>query len=186
MSRFKGSKTVAWALVLGLGVSASALAQVSVATSDRLQMRAGGRYIAATVEGENILGADLQLQRYGSELRGRAFDAPVSIAFDEGGVTGTIGTAPVRLYVRQAEQGVIAQGLFAGRQSDLRVNPTEIEGRIGSCNYDLTLAGSFYSGFRTCGGSSVPIPTTLQVPEGLVDYPESAKVAVLGLVLGAR
>jgi hypothetical protein len=187
VSHFKGSRKGAWAVVLGLGLAAApALAEVTVTATDRIQLHAGSRVIEAKVQGDRIFGSEIQIQRYGDEVRGRAFNAPIRLGFEQGRVTGSVGSAPVRLNLSQAEQSVTARGLFAGQQSDLRVDATSITGRIGRCDYDLTLAGTYYSGFRTCGGASVPIPTTLEVPEGLTDYPEGAKVAVLSLVLAGR
>jgi len=181
-------KTVGAALaILGLGLGAPVgAATVTVSSQDEIQVHAGDRVVEAKIAGDKLFGAQVQVQRYGSELRGRAFNTAVQLEFNPGKVTGQVGSRPVNLQVRQNGDGVDVNGLFAGNLSNLRIRPTALSGRMGRCDYDLTLAGTHYEGWRRCDGEGVPVPASLQLPEALASLSDSEQVAILGLVLSGR
>jgi len=184
-SSSKRIRAVVAMLGVGLGLPAAALT-VTVSQKEELQLHAGDTVIEAKLSKDGLLGPNVQVQRYGSAIRGRAFNAPVSLQVTEGRVSGQVGSRPVNLQVNQSNDGVDVNGLFAGQLSNLKIRPTALSGRIGHCDYDLTLAGDHYSGFRTCDGQGFPIPTTLQLPSGMSSLSDAQQVAFLGLLLSKR
>lgn len=175
------------AAVVGLGLAVPALAvPVTVSSTSEIQLHAGARVVEAKLTPDGVLqGPTIQVQRFGSELRGQAYRIPVRLSLSDNAVNGQLGSTPVQLQLTQdAQQGVTARGLFGGAQSDLRIQPDALKGRIGRCDYDLRRSGDYYSGMASCRG--LPVMTSLTLPQGMSALPTAEQVAILGLVLSPR
>ncbi|MGK3993016.1 hypothetical protein [Sorangium sp. So ce1024] len=153
-------------------------------------LAATGELVSADIEPGRVLGPDVNLGVYASDsgrggeaVRGVAFDKAVSVTTTGEGATGVVGGSPLDLSVTRAETGLHARGLVAGALSDYRLDEQQLTGVIGRCSYELTRAGRYYEGARSCGGP--PHQVTVLLPRGLSSWSDAALATTLGLLLGA-
>lgn len=150
-------------------------------------MRTEDGVAEARVSRSEVSGADIQLTRYESSLRGRAFGRSVELYWSEdqvrGSVTPTDGqTRPIDLIVEQEDDLIEIRGLYAGRQGTMTIKPGVLEGTMGACTYGLRSDGGAYFGQTTCGG--VPVQTVVSLPPILVTLPPVEIAAYLAVFLG--
>lgn len=157
--------------------------------SEFLLLTARGELVSADFEAERVLGPDVSLSLYGrgdgragQAIRGIAFGRTVSITVDDQGATGVVGAMPLSLSVTRANTGLRARGLVAGALTDYRLDERQLTGVIGRCNYELTRAGRFYEGSRSCGDR--PHRVTVRLPRALPTWSDAARAATMALLLG--
>ncbi|OJT20519.1 hypothetical protein BO221_31465 [Archangium sp. Cb G35] len=165
-----------WSSVLGLGllVGGVALAEgTSVISVDlpydnyNLQLR-----------GADIVSRDLQLQRVGTELRGRALGSVAQLTLKKDGVSGAVGTSPVNLKVRTEGDTLLAEGGFIDGPVTLRFSPKELHVYISQCRYELAFAQGVYEGRRSCDSRLLP-PVRFSVPPDLRERSPAEQAALL-------
>ncbi|WP_437729836.1 hypothetical protein [Sorangium sp. So ce1335] len=153
-------------------------------------LAATGELVSADIEPGRVLGPDVNLGVYaadsgrgGQAVRGVAFNQTVSVTTSGQGAIGIVGGMPLELSVTRAETGLRARGLVAGALSDYRLDERQLAGVIGRCSYELTRAGRYYEGARSCGGQ--PHQVTVLLPRALSTWSDAALATTLGLLLGA-
>lgn len=124
---------------------------------------------------------DFALARTGGEIRGRANGVPVVVAFqaDEGG--GVYRGAPFQVKVERTPNGLQVNGLLGGAISNFVVTTDRINGRIGTCGWDVRWNGSVYSGSRACGSRIDPISVSL--PSTMASWSDVEVAGALGILM---
>ena len=124
---------------------------------------------------------DFALARTDGEIRGRALGTGVVIGFhgDEG--VGVYRGAPFQVKVERTPAGLHVNGLFGGVLSDFDLSTDRINGRIGSCGWDVRWNGSVYSGSRGCGTRIEPISVSL--PATMASWSDVEVAGGLGLLM---
>jgi len=161
------------ALVLMLGMGATAAAEVTVSEKAPLLLRVGEREMRIRILPQSISGGGLQLRRTPLTLSGTLHGQPVELAWNEDGeITGRVAGEPVKLQALSlaTQSGMSVAGWFGEDPAELALTPMVITGSVGGCGYSLPLAGVGYSGWRTCGEATrgPPVPVMLRLPEELV------------------
>ncbi|HEY1905578.1 MAG TPA: hypothetical protein VGG91_06025 [Myxococcaceae bacterium] len=124
---------------------------------------------------------DFALARIGGEIRGRANGVPVAVGFqaDEGG--GVYRGAPFQVKVERTTTGLQVNGLLGGSISNFEVTADRINGRIGTCGWDVRWNGTVYSGSRACGSRIEPISVSL--PATMAGWPDVEVAGALGILM---
>jgi len=124
---------------------------------------------------------DFALARTDGEIRGHALGVPVVIGFsgDEG--AGVYRGAPFQVHVERTPAGLHVTGLLGGALSNFDVSTDSINGRVGSCGYDVRWNGSFYSGSRACGTRIEAVSVSL--PATMARWSDAEVAGCLGLFL---
>jgi hypothetical protein len=124
---------------------------------------------------------DFALARSDGEIRGRALGVPVVIGFsgDEG--AGVYRGAPFQVHVERTPAGLHVTGVLGGALSDFDVSTDRINGRVGSCGYDVRWTGSYYSGSRACGTHIEPV--SVSMPATMARWSDAEVAGCLGLFL---
>lgn len=151
-------------------------------------LRAGGRFLYVEASPDNLLGPEINVDRTTSPddrgLRGRAYDLPVNLSFDEGRVRGIAGTSPFNLDVRRENGALVAEGLIYGQLADLRLDEEKLTAQIGACGFDLSRSPRspyYYVGMAACGR---PVTQAIvRLPAELLRWDDPDLVAALGLLL---
>ena len=161
------------ALVLMLGMGATAAAEVTVSEKAPLLLQVGERELRVRILPQSISGGGLQLRRTPLTLSGTLHGQPVEFAWNEAGeITGRVAGEPVKLQALSlaTQSGMSVAGWFGEDPAELALTPMAITGSVGGCGYSLPLGGSGYSGWRTCGEATrgPPVPVSLRLPEELV------------------
>ncbi|PTL84503.1 hypothetical protein [Vitiosangium sp. GDMCC 1.1324] len=140
--------------------------------------------ITARVNEDSVSGPDVQLNRDGKTVRGRAFGQTVFLGLNGQELGGTVGSELTRMSFEDKGGTTRARGTFYGRLAELNLSPESLTGTVGRCGYDLkaTQEGS-YVGSRSCGGSPER-PVTLEIPPALAKQGTAMTLATLALILG--
>jgi hypothetical protein len=177
-------------VVLVLGMSPLAAAEVTVSVREPLLLQVGERQLELRIEPESISGAGLQLRRVEGGLSGTLEGQPVELRWDEtGDITGRAAGQSVDLTAvpLAAQSGLKMSGWFGGDTAELALTPTAMSGSVGGCGYSLSLAANRYSGWRTCDATrGPPVPVTLRIPANIVPLGAAEEGALLALLLSAE
>jgi hypothetical protein len=124
---------------------------------------------------------DFSLARTGGEIRGRANGVPVNVGFqgDEGG--GVYRGAPFSVKVARTPNGLQVNGLLGGAISNFEVTADRINGRVGTCGWDVRWNGTVYSGSRACGSRIEPVSVSL--PATMASWPDAEVAGALGMLM---
>jgi hypothetical protein len=162
----------------------AAAASVTASESERtISLRAGDGVLLADLDGGRLTGPQVELTRDHQRVFGKLHERRADVTWQRGRVTGFLGTRRVRVEVLQHRAGFQAVGEFGGEPIELRVSPSRILGEVAGCEYALTAAAEQYRGWRDCGGTPVPVATTLRFPEALKHAPDAEAAALLILFL---
>jgi hypothetical protein len=157
-------------------------------TEDTFQIGGQADHWGVRVTDDQILGIqpDFALARTDGEIRGRALGAPVVVGFHGEEGAGVYRGAPFQVKVERTPAGLHVNGLFGGAISDFELSTDRINGRIGTCGWDLRWNGSVYSGSRGCGMRIEPISVSL--PATMARWSDLEVAGALGILMnvGAR
>jgi hypothetical protein len=132
-------------------------------TVDTFEIGGQADHWGVRVTDDEILGIqpDFALGRSNGEIRGRAAGVPVVVGFsgDEG--VGVYRGAPFQVRVERTPSGLLVNGIFGGAISSFELSTDRINGRVGTCGWDVRWTGSYYSGSRGCGERIEPISVSL-------------------------
>ncbi|HET9035308.1 MAG TPA: hypothetical protein VFN45_03860, partial [Myxococcaceae bacterium] len=132
-------------------------------TVDTFEIGGQADHWGVRVTDDEILGIqpDFALARSNGEIRGRAAGVPVVVGFsgDEG--AGVYRGAPFQVKVERTPAGLLVNGIFGGAISTFELSTDRINGRVGTCGWDVRWTGSYYSGSRGCGSRIEPISVSL-------------------------
>ncbi len=175
------------AVVVLLGLGPPAAAQVTVSVREPLLLQVGERRLQIRVGSQSISGSGLELRRVPEGLRGTFKGQPVDLKWNgDGDITGRAAGASVELTAvsRAPQPGLTLRGWFGADTAELTLTPTAISGSVGGCSYSLPMAGTHYSGWRTCDVTrGPPVPVTLRIPEDAVPLGLAEEGALLALLL---
>jgi hypothetical protein len=136
-------------------------------TVDTFEIGGQADHWGVRVTDDEILGIqpDFALGRSNGEIRGRAAGVPVVVGFSEDEGAGVYRGAPFQVKVERTPAGLLVNGIFGGAISTFELSVDRINGRIGTCGWDVRWTGSYYSGSRGCGTRielvSVSLPATM-------------------------
>ncbi len=152
-------------------------------TEDTFQIGGQADHWGVRVTEDEILGIqpDFALARTDGEIRGRALGVPVVVGFhgDEG--AGVYRGAPFQVKVERTPAGLHVNGLFGGAISDFELSTDRINGRIGTCGWDVRWNGSVYSGSRGCGARIEPVSVSL--PATMARWSDLEVAGALGILM---
>jgi hypothetical protein len=175
------------AAVVLLGLGPPAAAQVTVSVREPLLLQVGERRLQLRVGSQSLSGSGLELRRVPDGLRGTFKGQPVDLKWNgDGDITGRAAGASVELTAvsRAPQPGLTLRGWFGADPAELTLTPTAISGSVGGCSYSLPMAGTHYSGWRTCDATrGPPVPVTLRIPEDAVPLGLAEEGALLALLL---
>jgi hypothetical protein len=83
--------------------------------------------------------------------------------------------------VERTPAGLRVNGLFGGAISNFELSTDRINGRIGTCGWDVRWNGSVYSGSRGCGTRIEPISVSL--PATMARWSDVEVARALGLLM---
>jgi hypothetical protein len=152
-------------------------------TVDTFEIGGQADHWGVRVTNDEILGIqpDFALARTDGEIRGRAVGVPVVVGFDQNEGAGVYRGAPFQVKVERTPAGLQVNGLVGGAISSFELSTERINGRIGSCGYDVRWNGSFYSGSRGCGSRIEPVSVSL--PATMASWSDVEVAGALGLLL---
>ena len=152
-------------------------------TEDTFQIGGQADHWGVRVTDDQIFGIqpDFALARTDGEIRGRAMGVPVVIGFHAEEGAGVYRGAPFQVRVERTPAGLHVSGLMGGALSDFDLSTDRINGRIGSCGWDLRWNGSVYSGSRGCGTRIEPISVSL--PATMARWSDLEVAGALGLLM---
>jgi hypothetical protein len=152
-------------------------------TSDTFEIGGQADHWGVRVSDDEMLSIepDFALARTDGEIRGRALGIPVVVGFqgDEG--AGVYRGAPFQVHVTRTPAGLHVTGILGGALSDFDLSADRINGRVGSCGWDVRWTGSFYSGSRACGSRIEPVSVSL--PATMARWSDVEVAGCLGLLL---
>jgi hypothetical protein len=152
-------------------------------TTDTFEIGGQADHWGVKVTDDQILGVepDFALARTDGEIRGRASGVPVIVGFqgDEG--AGVYRGAPFQVRIDHTPNGLLVNGIFGGAISTFEISTDRINGRVGTCGYDVRWNGEFYSGSRGCGSRIEPISVSL--PATMARWSDVEVAGALGLLL---
>jgi hypothetical protein len=159
------------ALVLMLGMGASAAAEVTLSDRAPLLLRVGERELRVRILPQGLSGGGLQLRRTPQGLTGTLHGQPVELAWNEAGeISGRVAGESVKLLALSlaTQSGMSVAGWYGEDPAELSLTPMAITGSVGGCSYSLPRAGTGYSGWRTCDATrGPPVAVALRLPEEL-------------------
>ena len=152
-------------------------------TVDTFEIGGQADHWGVRVTDDQILGIqpDFALARTDGEIRGRAVGVPVVVGFHEDEGAGVYRGAPFQVKVERTPAGLRVNGLFGGAISNFELSTDRINGRIGSCGYDVRWNGTVYSGSRGCGSRIEPVSVSL--PATMARWSDVEVAGALGLLL---
>jgi len=152
-------------------------------TVDTFEIGGQADHWGVRVTDDQILGLqpDFALSRTDGEIRGRAVGVPVVVGFHEDEGVGVYRGAPFQVNVQRTPAGLQVNGLFGGAISNFELSTERINGRIGSCGYDVRWNGTVYSGSRGCGNRIEPVSVSL--PATMARWSDVEVAGALGLLL---
>ena len=152
-------------------------------TTDTFEIGGQADHWGVRVTDDQILGVqpDFALARTDGEIRGRAMGVPVVVGFHEDEGAGVYRGAPFQVKVERTPAGLRVNGLFGGAISDFELSTDRINGRIGTCGWDVRWNGSVYSGSRGCGTRIEPISVSL--PATMAHWSDVEVAGALGLLM---
>jgi hypothetical protein len=124
---------------------------------------------------------DFALARTDGEIRGRALGVPVVVGFNGDEGAGVYRGAPFQVHVERTPAGLHVSGIFGGALSNFDLSTDRINGRVGSCGYDVRWNGSEYSGSRACGTRIEPVSVSL--PATMARWSDVEVAGCLGILL---
>ncbi|RPH71312.1 MAG: hypothetical protein EHM78_07875 [Myxococcaceae bacterium] len=132
-------------------------------TVDTFEIGGQADHWGVRVTDDEILGIqpDFALGRSNGEIRGRAAGVPVVVGFSEDEGAGVYRGAPFQVKVERTPAGLLVNGIFGGAISTFELSVDRINGRIGTCGWDVRWTGSYYSGSRGCGTRIEPVSVSL-------------------------
>lgn len=132
-------------------------------TVDTFEIGGQADHWGVRVTDDEILGVqpDFALGRSNGEIRGRAAGVPVVVGFSEDEGAGVYRGAPFQVKVERTPAGLLVNGIFGGAISTFELSVDRINGRIGTCGWDVRWTGSYYSGSRGCGTRIEPVSVSL-------------------------
>lgn len=152
-------------------------------TMDTFEIGGQADHWGVRVTDDQILGIepDFALARADGEIRGRAVGVPVVVGFqgDEG--AGVYRGAPFQVKVDHTPNGLLVNGIFGGAISSFEISTERINGRVGTCGWDVRWTGKYYSGSRGCGSRIEPISVSL--PATMARWSDVEVAGALGLLL---
>lgn len=152
-------------------------------TTDTFEIGGQADHWGVRVTDDQILGIqpDFALARTDGEIRGRARGVPVVVGFHEDEGAGVYRGAPFQVKVERTPAGLRVNGLFGGAISDFELSADRINGRIGTCGWDVRWNGTVYSGSRGCGSRIEPISVSL--PATMASWSDVEVAGALGLLM---
>jgi hypothetical protein len=132
-------------------------------TVDTFEIGGQADHWGVRVTDDEILGVqpDFALGRSNGEIRGRAAGVPVIVGFSEDEGAGVYRGAPFQVKGERTPAGLLVNGIFGGAISSFELSVERINGRVGTCGWDVRWTGSYYSGSRGCGSRIEPISVSL-------------------------
>jgi hypothetical protein len=172
------------AAILALLASVSCAPEPAPA-SDDVVLRAGSASATARMTSTGLHGANVNVELFGTELRGHFNREPVSLTIDEDASTvkGLLGPEPVNLRVRTDDRGLHINGLFAGSIADYGIDSQGLAGQIGRCSYSLRTSAGVFRGERRCAYQDRNERVEVQTPPGMTDLPPPRYAALMSLML---
>jgi hypothetical protein len=160
---------------------------VAGAPGDEVVFSAPRTGVTLKLKGNTVSSSSINVSKIeGNTLRGNYRTYTVDLHFSDDRVYGMVGGTQLNLKVRMAEEGIKVDGTFKGVTSHFRVGYGVLDGRIGSCRYNLVAESDTYEGTRTCDGG-VPENVSLKFPKKLTQRPPSEFIAFLAVtMLGQR
>ena len=152
-------------------------------TVDTFEIGGQADHWGVRVTDDEILGMqpDFALARKDGEIRGRALGTAVVVGFRDEEGAGVYRGAPFQVKVERTPAGLRVNGIFGGALSDFELSTERINGRIGTCGWDVRWNGSFYSGSRGCGTRIEPISVSL--PATMARWSDVEVAGALGLLM---
>jgi hypothetical protein len=151
------------------------LASASPAAGDDLRLRSGGRLTTVSFQGDQVVGPRVSFLHQPGLLRGAGLE--LRVRGDK--VIGHTNTAPVTLELERMEDGFHVRGSVGWKYVDFALSRKSLEGRFGSCWYQLAWDGSRYDGLGGCGGSWA----YLELPVTLTSWNDADVMTMLALLL---
>ncbi len=131
-----------------------------------------------TIDGDRMFGPQIEIARYGTEYRGRAFGRIVDLRSNEGLIEGSVDSERTELHLQSYPDGFVLRGLYGGHLGAIEVRADRVAGSVGTQAYDLRSPGGnscFTSGYG---------PTELVVPASVMALPARDRAAILAIFLG--
>lgn len=152
-------------------------------TEDTFEIGGQADHWGVRVTEDEILGVqpDFALSRTDGEIRGRAVGVPVVVGFHDDEGAGVYRGAPFQVRIDHTPNGLLVNGIFGGAISTFELSTERINGRVGSCGYDVRWNGTFYSGSRGCGSRIEPISVSL--PATMASWSDIEVAGALGILL---
>src|SRR5215472_1183633 len=152
-------------------------------TEDTFEIGGQADHWGVRVTDDQILGVepDFALSRTDGEIRGRARGVPVVVGFEGDEGAGVYRGAPFQVKIDHTPNGLLVNGIFGGAISTFELSTDRINGRVGTCGYDVRWNGEFYSGSRGCGTRIEPISVSL--PATMARWSDVEVAGALGLLL---
>ena len=152
-------------------------------TTDTFEIGGQANHWGVRVTDDEILGIqpDFALARTDGEIRGRAVGVPVLVGFEGDEGAGVYRGAPFQVKVDHTPNGLLVNGIFGGAVSSFELSTERINGRVGTCGWDVRWTGKYYSGSRGCGSRIEPISVSL--PATMARWSDVEVAGALGLLL---
>jgi hypothetical protein len=170
---------LAFVSLIASGCAARAPAAApSTEPSNTLLLHMPGSMQHMTIEGDRMFGPQIEVARYGTEYRGRAFGRIVDLRSSERLIEGSVGSARTELHLENYPDGFMLRGLYGGQLGAIEVRSDRVAGSVGAQAYDLRSACGdtrFTSGYG---------PTELLVPASVMALPAPDRAAILAIFLG--
>ena len=145
--------------------------------------------ITLKIKGDTVTGPTISVSKVDKDtLRGSYRANNVDLHWNDERVWGMIGGGTqMNLKVKKTEEGLKIDGTYQRVTSHFRIGYGILDGRIGSCRYDLIANDdNTYQGKRTCDGG-VPEEVTLRLPKKLTQRPTTEFIAWFAVaMLGQR
>jgi hypothetical protein len=152
-------------------------------TQDTFEIGGQADHWGVRVTDDQILGIepDFALARTDGEIRGRAAGVPVIVGFEGDEGAGVYRGAPFQVRIDHTPNGLLVNGILGGAISTFEISTDRINGRVGTCGYDVRWNGEFYSGSRGCGTRIEPISVSL--PATMARWSDVEVAGAVGLLL---
>jgi hypothetical protein len=152
-------------------------------TQDTFEIGGQADHWGVRVTDDQILGIepDFALARTDGEIRGRAVGVPVVVGFEGDEGAGVYRGAPFQVRIDHTPNGLLVNGILGGAISTFEISTERINGRVGSCGYDVRWNGEFYSGSRGCGTRIEPVSVSL--PATMARWSDVEVAGAVGLLL---
>jgi hypothetical protein len=163
---------------------------VAGAAGDELIFSAPRTGVTLKLKNNTVSSSTINVSKVdGNNMRGNYKGNTVDLHWNNDRVWGMIGSGTqMNLKVRNTEEGIKVDGTFQGVTSHFRIGYGILDGRIGSCRYNLVAQTDEYEGTRVCDNrNTFTENVTLKMPKKLTSRQPTEFIAWFAVaMLGQR